>query len=708
VRVTIAQAFDAKRVDRYGTVMLMKPMTLIAAVTVMLGCATSRPGPGERRPRASTNAGNTTAITTSTAMLASGIDTNDFERSVRPQDDLYEYVNGAWLKRTPIPDDRVRIGTFVEVDERTLALLQAILESREPPLDPGEQKLRDLYASYMNESRVEALGARPLEPTFARIDAVRDRRELASLLGALLREGIAVPFRFRVHQDIRDARRYILDVEQSGLSVDAGYYRSDDDPHLKEVRALHRTVQRSLALAGDKYADANASAIVGFEMDLAKLHWTELQRRDPKAGYNVVRLSKVRELAPGLEWSDVFEASGVAGRTDVVNVSQPSFLTGCAKLLASAPLPTLKAYLKWHALLARAPELSDKFADAQVVAYRGERPARWKRALHAIQSAMGEQLGKSYVEKHFSLEAKQRILTLVHTLLDTFDDGIDRLDWMGPATKREAKAKLFKIAVKVGYPDRFRDYSGLAVVRDDLFGNMVRADVFEFERNLAKLGAPIDRNEWNISPQQLDAYYNPERNEIVFPAAVLQPPLFDPHVDEATNYGAIGAMIGHEISHAFDDRGSQYDGDGNLRNWWTDEDHAQYVAKTKALIYQYSAFEAVPGYHLNGELTLGENIADNSGLAIAYRAYHRALGPKPAKTMDGLTGDQRLFLSFARMWRSKQREGYAIARVKADPHADEPHRVLGSVVNQPGFHEAFDLKAGDKLYVAPERRIIIW
>lgn len=644
-----------------------------------------------------------------------GIDMHDFDMDVRPQDDLYLHVNGGWLRRTEIPADKARIGTFTSVQEQTIARLRAIAEDAGPTGDPTDQKVRDFYASYMDEDRIEAIGLAPLAAKLARLDTIRDRRELALAIGALVRESATVPIRLGVHVDTKDATRYLLDIGQSGLGLDRDYYIRDDDSALKETRAKYRRhVEKMLSLAGDKSSAADADAVIALETEIAKIQWTALELRDAEKGYNKTPIAKLSELAPGFDWTAFFRASGVAERVGAVNVAQPSYVAGCAKLFATAPLPRWRAYLKWHVLSDRARALPKTIADEQSAFYDGvlqgtsAQAPRWQRALFVVEGALGEQLGKRYVEKHFAGDAKPRLLALVKNILAAFDESIAALDWMSDATKREAKAKLAKIAIKIGYPDRFRDYSGLEIVREDLFGNMVRADVFEVERSLAHLGTTIDRAEWTVPAHSVDAFYNPERNEIVFPAGILQPPLFDPTVDDATNYGGIGAVIGHEISHGFDDQGSRYDGDGNLRDWWTREDRERYAARTKALVDQYSAFEVLPGYRLNGELTLGESIADNSGLSIAHRAYVRSLHGKAAPALGGLTGDQRFFISFARIWRSKQRDSYAIARIKGDPHPDEPHRVLGSIVNQPAFYTAFGVKPGDKLYVSPDKHISIW
>jgi predicted metalloendopeptidase len=383
-------------------------------------------------------------------------------------------------------------------------------------------------------------------------------------------------------------------------------------------------------------------------------------------------------------------------------------------MLRKTPLPTWRAYFRWQLLRTYAPYLNDRFVDERfaffgtVLSGVPENRPRWKRGITLTDQAIGEGLGKLYVEKYFPPQSKERMDALVKNLLATYKTSITALDWMSDATKTQAQAKLAKLTTKIGYPTRWRDYSKLAIVGDDLVGNVARANRFEFDRNAAKLGKPIDREEWFMTPQTVNAYYNPEMNEIVFPAGILQPPYFTPDADDATNYGAIGATIGHEISHGFDDKGSQFDADGNLRDWWTKEDHRKYAARTKALVAQYNAYEPVPGYHVNGELTLGENIADLAGLAIAYKAYQLSLGQKPAAVLDGFTGDQRFFLSYAQSWREKTREEQQIVYLKSDPHSPDKFRVNGVVVNQPPFYVTFDVKPGDRMYLPPEKRVILW
>jgi predicted metalloendopeptidase len=473
-------------------------------------------------------------------------------------------------------------------------------------------------------------------------------------------------------------------------------------------------VEHILTLAGHKNAAADAKAIVALETALAQVQWTKVENRDPVKRYNKTEIAKLGELAPGYDWNDALGKAGVATKTTTVIVNQPSYLAGFAKVVDATDLATWKAYFEWQLLRDASPYLSKAFADADFAFYEGVvsgvavQEPRWKRGVRVVEGAIGEGLGKLYTAKYFPAERKARMEALVQNLMAAYKDSIDTLDWMSPETKREAQAKLAKFTTKIGYPSKWRDYSALTVVSGDLAGNMRRAAEFKYKRNLAKLGQPVDREEWGMTPQTVNAYYRSTANEIVFPAAILQPPFFDARADDAVNYGGIGAVIGHEISHGFDDKGSQSDGDGNLRDWWSAEDRARFKAKADALTKQYDGYSPLPGYNVNGALTLGENIADNSGVAIAYKAYKLSLGGKPAAVIDGLSGDQRFYMGFGQVWRSKMREAQQIKQIKTDPHSPGQFRANGTMRNQPGFYEAFGVKEGDPMYLAPDQRVIIW
>jgi len=555
-----------------------------------------------------------------------------------------------------------------------------------------------------------------LKSELARIAALKNKAALPALFAQLNRAGVTVPLSFYIHQDAKDSTKYVADLHQDGLGMpDRDYYLKTDDAKLADIRAKYQQhIEKMLTLAGIKDAASQAKAIVALETELAKVQWTKVENRDPIKTYNKVQLSKLAAMAPGFDWNAWLAASGIKGKTDYVIVSQPSYFKGFTEVLNRTPLSTWQAYLQLHTINGYANYLSKAFVD-QRFAFNGttlagipELEPRWKRGVSTLESSLGDAVGKLYVKEHFPAERKARMEVLVNNLLAAYKESIDTLDWMSPETKKEAQAKLAKFTPKIAYPSKWKEYTALTVKRDDLVGNVMRSREVEYNRELNKLGKPIDRDEWGMTPQTVNAYYNPELNEIVFPAAILQPPFFDAKADDAVNYGGIGAVIGHEISHGFDDQGSQYDGDGNMRNWWTKQDGERFGEKTKALIAQYAAFSPLPGYHVNGELTLGENIGDNSGLAIAYKAYKLSLKGQPAPVIDKLTGDQRFYMGWAQVWRAKMREPAQIAQIKTDPHSPAQYRANGTVKNQPGFYEAFGVKQGDKMYLAPKDRVIIW
>ena len=654
--------------------------------------------------------------------LTSGVETQQQDSTVRVQDDFYMHVNGTWMKNTEIPADKSAWGSFYVLRENSLNQLRTIVEaaSQDKNKTAGSeaQQIGDLYDSFMDEAKLEQLGLTPLKNEFERVAALTDKKDIPALIAHYNRVGITAPYDMGVHQDNKDSTKYVVDFGQSGLGLpDRDYYLKKDDAKMKEALAKYQShITKMLTMAGEKPAAAAAKAksIVALETKIAQVQWTKVQNRDPIKLYNKEDLTKLGKLTPGYDWKPYLTDAGLDGKLTYVIVSQPSYFTSFSKLMKSTPLATWKDYFHWHILSSEATYLSKSFSDENFAFYGTalngipEQQPRWKRAINLEEGAIGEGLGKLYVAQYFPPENKARMEKLVANLLEAYHQSIDTLDWMTPATKKEAQAKLASFMTKIGYPSKWRDYSALTIKKDDLVGNVARATEFEYLRNINKLGTPIDRTEWGMNPQTVNAYYNPEMNEIVFPAAILQPPFFNINADDAVNYGAIGAVIGHEISHGFDDQGAQYDGSGNLHDWWTADDKKNFKAKTEALVKQYSAYEPVPGYHVNGELTLGENIADNSGLAIAFKAYKLSLGGKPAPVIDGLTGEQRFYLGFGQVWRGKTRENAAIVRIKTDPHSPPQVRADGTVKNQPGFYEAFGVKEGDKMYLAPDQRVIMW
>ncbi|MDP9007807.1 MAG: M13 family peptidase [Pseudomonadota bacterium] len=651
----------------------------------------------------------------------SGIDVQNVDDSVRPQDDFFKHVNGKWLASTEIPADKASYGSFDKVFDDSEAQLRSIVDGLRKSTaskDADEQRIADLYASFMDEPVLEGLGLRPLDTEFAKIDALKDKKQIAGMIAHFNRIGVTAPYTPSVHQDAKDSSKYVFDLGQDGLGMpDRDYYLQHNEKMEQARKQYGLYIEKMLTLAGDKVAVKDSKDIVALETELAKVQWTKVENRDPVKTYNKVELAKLAALAPGYDWQAYLADSGVKGKTDYLVVGQPSYIGGFNKLLQKTPLPVWKAYFRWQLLNDFAPFLSKSFVDARFAFYGTalndipqNRP-RWKRAIALVESSVGESLGKLYVAQYFPPEAKARMDQLVQNLLAAYKADIDTLDWMSPQTKQKAKEKLAKFTTKIGYPSKWRDYSALDIAKDDLTGNVIRARSFEYNRNLNKLGKPIDRDEWGMTPQTVNAYYNPEMNEIVFPAAILQPPFFNPKADDAVNYGGIGGVIGHEISHGFDDQGSQYDGYGTLLSapgWFAKEDLDKFKAKTHALVEQYAAYEPVPGYHVNGELTLGENIADNSGLAIAYKAYKLSLGNKEAPMIDGLSGDQRFYAGWAQVWRGKTRTNSLIVRIKIDPHAPDAIRGTVPEMNQAPFYDAFGVKEGDKMYLPPEKRVSLW
>jgi putative endopeptidase len=653
--------------------------------------------------------------------LGSGIDTQYIDHNVRPQDDFFRYVNGVWLDNTEIPADKSRYGSFDKLNDDSLESLRGLIEQLHAGVDaadPDQQKILDLYDTFMDEAALERLDVKPLAAEFAHIAVLKSKQEIPALIAHLNRIGAGAPYAASVHQDARDATKYCFDLSQAGLGLpDRDYYLQDDE-HLKQARTKYRDhVEAMLRLAGDHDAAHEADSILALETSLAKIQWTKVENRDPVKTYNPVKLKQLDGLAPGYDWNSYLSGAGVTGKIDYVVISQPSYITAFNALIASTPLPVWRSYFRWRVLSSFAPLLSRKYVDEAFAFYgtalRGtpkNRP-RWKRGVGLVDGVIGEGLGRLYVARYFPPESKRRMDELVGNLLEAYRGEMQNLAWMGPETRQKAMDKLAHFTTKIGYPQKWRDYGKLKIVRGDLVGNVVRSNQFDFNRDIAKLGNPIDRGEWHMTPQTVNAYYNPEMNEIVFPAAILHPPFFNPAADDAVNYGGIGGVIGHEISHGFDDQGSQYDGLGNLLNppgWFTQEDLERFKSRTHALVQQYAAYSPVPGFPINGELTLGENIADNSGIAIAYKAYRLSLGGKEAPVIDGLTGDQRFYMGWAQVWRSKTRENEAIVRIKSDPHSPAQFRGELPERNQAGFYEAFGVKEGDKMYLPPDQRVTLW
>jgi len=668
--------------------------------------------------------------------LTSGIDRSTFDLRVRPQDDLYRHVNGGWLKTAQFPPDKAYIGIGEELSDTVRQQLRALIEEADTPAsrsaDAEAVKLADFYASFMDEAALERLGLAPLATELAAIDAVADVAQLAPAFARLDRIGVATPFGVYVGQDDRDATRYVPMLAQSGLGLpDRDYYLQLKDAKFRAVRAKYLPyLARLLALAATVSRDTSAGAgagvgvgvgangeapaVLALETALARAQWSEVENRDPIKAYNPMALADLAALLPALDIARYAAAAGLEGRATTLIVRQPGYLRGLNALFASVPLATWKAYARTRLLDAYAPYLNAElvrtrfdFTGTVIYGATQQRP-RWQRGVAAVEIALGDALGKRFVARHFPPESLARMTDLVANLRTAYRDSIDALDWMSPATKQEALAKLGTFNAKIAYPNHPVDTTALVVDRADLFGNVRRAREFETGRGLAKLGKPVDRDEWSMTAQTINAYYDASLNEIVFPAGILQAPNFDARADDAVNYGAIGSIIGHEISHGFDDEGSQYDGAGNLRNWWLPADRERFKARTRRLVAQYNDFEPVPGYRVNGALTLGENIADNAGLSIAYKAYRLSLGGRPAPVIDGMTGDERFFFGFAQAWRSKSRAPALLAQLKSDRHTPDEYRVRGAVRNLPAFYRSFGVRPNDRMYLKPAARVSTW
>jgi predicted metalloendopeptidase len=654
------------------------------------------------------------------ADLASGIDSAGIDQQVRAQDDFFRHSQGKWLSGVEIPADRSSWGAFNVAQENVEGQVQAIIEKagQDKARKPGSdaQKIGDYYASFMDEKQRNALGLKPLKAEQARITALSGKQGIGALLAHLNRIDAGGPLDMGVRQDAKDSTRYVVGIRQSGLGLpNRDYFLSEKDARLSEIRDKYQQhVARMLALAGHGNAVEAAAQVVALETAIARAHWSAVENRDPNKTYNKLSLAELKALMPGFDWDAYLKGVGVAGKIDAVVVGQPSYLAALDKLIEDTPLPVWKAYFEFHMLSSFAPYLSQAFVDENF-AFRGavltgakEQRSLQKRGIAEVNRALGEMVGKAYVAEYFPAERKAQVAEMAKNFIAAFRDGIETLEWMSPETKQQAQIKLSKINVKVGYPDKWRDYTALKVSRKDLVGNVLRSREFNHNFNTAKLGKPVDRLAWSMTPQTVNAYYSPTLNEVVFPAARLQYPLYDAKAEPAVNYGAVGISIGHEISHAFDDKGSQYDGDGNLRNWWTKEDGEQFAARGKMLVAQYNGYSPLPGYHVNGELTLGENIADNAGLIMATRAYRIYTKGQPGPVIDGYTAEQRIFLGMAQARRGKGRDAFLIQQVKSDPHSPSEFRVNGSVKNHPGFYDAFGVKEGDKMYLPPQQRVIFW
>lgn len=654
----------------------------------------------------------------------SGIDLTHVDDAARPQDDLFGHVNGRWLSEYRIPPDRATDGAFRTLYDRAEEQIRDIIteaaDAAKGADGTDQQRIGDLYASFMDEQTIAERGLQPLLDELAILDGADDRDALAAALGTLQQAGAGGFVGFYIDTDSKDSTRYLLHFSQSGLGLpDESYYR---DPQHAEILAAypgHIATMFALVFGGspDDHAAA-AERVVALETKLASGHWDVVKRRDADLTYNLRNFADIPGEAPGFAWESWLSHLGVpAEKAAEVVVRQPDFLTTAAALWAGEDVEDWKLWARWKLITARSAVLTDDIVAANFDFYgrllsgTEEIRDRWKRAVSMVESLMGEALGRLYVERHFPPEAKSRMDELVDNLREAYRVSINRLEWMTPETREKALVKLDKFTPKIGYPNKWRDYSTLVIRRDDLYGNVLRGRAHEYQRELDKLGGPVDRDEWFMTPQTVNAYYNPGMNEVVFPAAILQPPFFDAGADDAANYGGIGAVIGHEIGHGFDDQGAKYDGDGNLVDWWTDADRAEFGLRTKALIDQYERFTPRgldESHHVNGAFTVGENIGDLGGLSIALLAYQLSLGGREAPVIDGLTGVQRVFFGWAQVWRTKSRDAEAIRRLATDPHSPPEFRCNGVVRNIDAYYDAFDVTEEDELFLEQSARVRIW
>ena len=659
---------------------------------------------------------NTVTNSASHAQIGAwGLDLASGDRSVAPGDDFYRYAAGKWLDANQIPPDRTSWGSFVELADRSERELHEIAEALpvDAPRGSTEQKAGDFYRAYLDTNTIESRGLAAAQPGLQAIAAARTHEQLAELMGRP-DLNLKAPLGVGITTDQKNPDRYIVVILQSGLSLPDRDYYLKNDLIFTNLRAKYQAhVERMLTLAGEKDAAAKAASILDIETMIAQVHWPAAKRRERDLTYNLRTRTELDRLNPGFPWQPLLAAQGLDGQTEFV-VRELDAVVALTKLFKQIPVERWHAYFEYQYLSANADVLPAAF-DAERFDFYGrtlsgqpQQRERWKRAVAALNSGLGEVTGQLYVQKYFPPEAKQKVLALVENMRTAYSARIQQLSWMSAQTKKVALEKLAAFRPKIGYPDKWRDYSGLQVMPGDAFGNKSRADVFEWQRELERLGKPTDRDEWHMTPQTVNAYYNPTFNEIVFPAAILQPPFFDPNADAAVNYGGIGGVIGHEMGHGFDDQGSKSDARGVLRTWWQPEDDQAFRKRVDSLAAQYDAFEALPGLKVNGRLTLGENIGDLGGLSVSYEAYHIALKGKKAPVLDGLTGDQRFFLSWAQVWRSLYRDEQMRTLVMSNPHSPPMFRVNGPVRNLDAWYTAFDVKAGDKLYLPPGDRVRIW
>jgi len=654
----------------------------------------------------------------STSVLSSGIDRGNMDTSIRAQDNFYQYTNGGWLKNSIIPDDKTAIGSFYdlrdEADNNVKVIIEELAATKGLKAGSDEQKVADLFRSYMDKKGRDAAGITPIQSILDKINNLKDKNELANFFGKNQAIAIINPLELYIDVDAKDSSRYATHIWQSGLGLpDKDYYFNEAERFVKLRNGYIAHIEKMYTIAGLDNGNSVAKAIMSIETQLAKFHWTRVETRDSEKRYNKYEIANLNSITNAFNWQAYLTAQGVSKQQDII-INQPDFIKGFGDVFAQTSLADWKSYLTFHTLSNFSGSLTSALDNENFDFYsnqlRGRKEQRpmWKRGVSIVNQNLGEVIGKVYVGRHFTAEAKSRMSQLVENLRNSYGASIDDLEWMSIDTKKAAHVKLAAFTPKIGYPDKWEDYSSLNIKADDLIGNILRSGFVTHQKAVSKLGGAIRKWEWGMTPQTVNAYYNPTVNEIVFPAAILQPPFFNMEADDAVNYGGIGAVIGHEMGHGFDDQGSKYDEKGNLRNWWTDEDLAAFKLRADNLVTQYNDYAVFDDLNVNGALTLGENIGDLSGVTIAYKAYKASLNGKEAPVIDGLTGDQRFFMGYAQIWRSKIVEKSMRNRVTTDPHSPGEFRALGSLSNMTQFYQAFDLKEGDAMYIAPEKRVKIW
>ncbi|MGL1956446.1 MAG: peptidase M13 [Colwellia sp.] len=651
-------------------------------------------------------------------VLTSGINKANIDTSVRPQDNFYRYINGGWINANEIPADKTSIGSFYDLndkaDEDVKAIIEELAATENLALGSDEQKVADLFRSYMNNEKRNADGITPIQSILSAINNLKTKDDLAKFFGTYSTSGISNPLALYISIDSKNSSSYAVHLWQSGLNLpDKDYYVNEAERFVNLRSGYLSHIENMYNLADIANGKNAAKNIMALETSLAEFHWTRVQNRDSEKRYNKYATNNLNSISDKFNWQAFLAAEGVAAQKDII-INQPEFIKGFADIFDKTSLDIWKQYLTFNTLSAFSSYLTTNldnedfdFFSRQLSGREEQRP-QWKRGVSVVNSNLGEVIGKVYVTRHFTPKAKFRMSELVENLRNAYGVSINDLSWMSDDTKKSAQIKLAAFTPKIGYPDKWEDYSDLTIKSDDIISNIINARKVSNDKEIAKLGGPIRKWEWHMTPQTVNAYYSPPANEIVFPAAILQPPFFNMEADDAVNYGAIGAVIGHEMGHGFDDQGSKYDAKGNLRNWWTEQDLKEFSNRTKSLVDQYANFQVFDDLQLNGELTLGENIGDLSGVTIAYKAYQASLKGKEAPVIDGLTGDQRFFMGYAQVWRGKVVEKTMRNRVATDPHSPGEFRVIGILSNIDKFYETFDVKKGDAMYIAPEKRVKIW